>query len=498
MKYHYYINDVEVFPKGEWSINYQRNEGQIFFRRIFEGELTFGDADYDLIKGLSCEIATFDIYCGGSIDWQGQFQYPYLLGFDDDSCTVVLTPEVVDEYSCIMNHYDTDFIGGGLAAAITPQLWTCPAPGALVRALASAWPLIGNTGVVTDDYFTNILNSVLRMDCGLTLRSSFMLNDDFANGDNYAAAYGTDNYITGANNRLPNVHLIDHYYLKTAWASSCDMHPEMNFKMLEELIRNAFNAYWFIDENGHFRVEHISYFDPAFAHSDYTVGYDLTTLMDRGGRSFAYRRNKYEYETGRMYDQERWSWQYYEGTEGTIPHNTEFEGLPLYYGAAAGHKSDYVSGEFKEKEHACPRFWTDIDWGEQLVAAGEVDTINCDGFLMVDVDLTTAPNYKVFCETGLLSGVSIANGHLSTENLLEHYHTYDRIFLEGNMNDGNVMTFDTAQKHKLQESIEFPVCCDESFDPLNRIRTELGDGEVKAAVQKKQSIEVELWHEFDC
>ena len=79
MKYRYYINDVEVFPKGEWSLEYRRNEGQIFFRRIIDSELTFMDDDYDFITGLSCEIATFDIYCGGDIFWQGQFQYPLSL-----------------------------------------------------------------------------------------------------------------------------------------------------------------------------------------------------------------------------------------------------------------------------------------------------------------------------------------------------------------------------------------------------------------------------------
>lgn len=257
-------------------------------------------------------------------------------------------------------------------------------------------------------------------------------------------------------------------------------------------------AYWYIDENGDFRVEHIHFFDPDFPHSDFTIGHNLTTLIDKNGRSYAYRRNKYEYESGKMYDQETWKWQHYDDTEGTITHGQDFDGLPVYYGAIITGKSDYVPGSFRELEHNCPKFWSDIVWAQQLAAAGTADTIGCPGFCMLDIDTTTAPTYKINCEVGAISAGSIANGHLSTGNLLEHYHTYNRIFINGNMNNGNVLVFDTAQRHKLQNAIEFPVCCNEDFDPLNRIRTELGDGEVKVATQKKNSIEVELWHEFDC
>ena len=498
MKYRYYINGVEVFPKGEWSIEYQRNEGQIFFRRIFEGELTFSGDDYDFIKGFSCEIATFDIYCGGAIHWQGQFQYPYLVKFDDDSCVVVLTPEVVDEYSCIMNNYDTEYTASPsitFGVPITANLYTCV--GALRVIMGAANPLLG--------YLDTIINhATYGMECGLTIKSSFMERDNFPNGDNYAAAYGTNNYITGAANRLEQIYLMKNGVARQAFGgTNVGGITKVTFKDFETLLRNAFNAYWFIDENGDLRIEHIHYFDPDFAHSDYVVGRDLNTVMDRSGRSFAYRRNKYEYETGRMYDQEKWTWQHYEGTEGSATHGSDFEGVPIFYGAAEGDKSVYVPGVFKEREFACPKFWTDVEWGWDIATnppnatpgSGEPDTISEFGFLMLDVHITT--NY-IRCEVGILSTINIANGHLSTANLQDHYHQYDRIFLSGDMNSGDVTTFQTAQKHKLQEPIEFPLCCDEDFDPLNRIRTGLGDGEVKAAVQKKQSMEVELWHEFDC
>jgi hypothetical protein len=504
MKYRYYIEGTEVFPRGDWAINYQRNEGQIFFRRIFEGELTFMGDDYTFITSLDCEIASFEIYCSGELFWEGQFQYPYLVKFDDDACIVVLEPEVVDEYSCIMDKYNYEYfttnylpVGGFIA----PTYQACP-PAGVLATLPNGFNLyhhFAGAGLGTD----GMINDSLYFNCGgIGVKSSFLWRDNFANGDNYAAAYGTNNYVTGATNRLEYIYLFPSYNVRASvsWGGTvCDTGAtgtwSWSFKDWEDFLRIAFNAYWFIDENGEFRIEHISYFDPSFANSDYTVTHDLTRVMDKGGRSFAYRRNKYEYETGRMYDQEVWEWLHFEGTEGGVAHGTDFAGVPIFYGASVGAKSAYVPGDFKEKVHGTNKFWADVVWAYGLIAAASPDSINCDGYLFCDID--TGTNI-IRCETGVLGAASIQNGHCCTANLQDHYHQYDRIFLSGDMNSGNVTTFQTAQKHKLQDPIEFPLCCDEDFDPLDRVRTEIGDGEVKTATQKKNSLEVELWHEFDC
>ena len=49
--YTYTLDGNTVNPLGEWTIEYQRNKGQIFFRRILRGELFFKGADYTLIMG---------------------------------------------------------------------------------------------------------------------------------------------------------------------------------------------------------------------------------------------------------------------------------------------------------------------------------------------------------------------------------------------------------------------------------------------------------------
>jgi len=497
--YRYTINDIDVNAIGDWEISYERNAGQIFFRRILRGELTFKGDDYDTIMGMSdCDVLEFKIYCGASLHWEGKFKFPYDLEIDEDSCFMKGEPEVVDEYTCLLTNYETEYKLLLNAGGTAIQLRSCA--GALLQNLGNAYPL-GVAGGPAASIFTSHLNTIINgssyMDCDLTLASSFLWRSNFPNGTNYAGAYGTNNYITGAGNRLEHIYLYANSRLRQLWGgSACDgpLHP-MTFKEYETLLRDRFNAYWFIDENGDFRVEHIHYFDPDFPESDYQVVNDLTTLVSNNGKLFAYRKNKYSYEVGELYDQEIFTWQHYDGTEGTIAHGADFQGVPIYYGSAVGDKSDCVPGIFKEKDLATPKFWSDIYWAYQLNAAGTPDSINCPGHVLLDVD--SATNY-VRCEQGAYTGVNNINAHLSTANLQEHYFTYDRIFLTGHMNNGatppaaETTAFDTAKKHKLQEPIEFTLCCDEDFDPLAFIRTELGDGAVKTAKQKKRSIEIEL------
>ena len=109
--------------------------------------------------------------------------------------------------------------------------------------------------------------------------------------------------------------------------------------------------------------------------------------------------------------------------------------------------------------------------------------------------MDTGAANAINCEVGQLSGGNIRNGHLSSANLQYHYHRHNRIFLTGTMNGGGASpttTFLSAQPHKLQTEIEFPVCCDDDPDPMNQIRTELGEGKVKSMNKTKNSVIVEL------
>ena len=511
MNYTYKLNGVAVNPSGKWEIEFRRNEGQIFWRRYLTGELMFKGEDYNFIIGQVEELVSVSgcveldlvIYCEDVEFWTGKFKYPYSFKFDEDNCTLTGTPEVVDEYTCIMENYNTEYEVYPAIGGTTLNLYDCG--GVPIRVLTVGFPLV-NTFPNTSYLYDLIW---VKMKCrDFDLVSSFMLRDEFPGyaPGHYASIYGTNNYVTGATNRLEYIFLMTNTALKSALSGGTLTCPGpyanglFKFKDFEDFLRNTFNAYWYFDSDGNFRIEHISYFLSDFPYSDFDSHIDLTEILS-GCHNFAERKNKYTHQSDKLFDQERWKWQHYYGTEGTITHGADFQGLPVFYGITEGDKSDCVPGEFKEKEIISSYFWSDIYWAYQLIAAGEIDTIGCPGFCFVDVHDPTGSAY-IRCETGQLSAIAppigVINGHCSTANLQAHYHTWDRIFLTGTMNNGSINeinNFDSAIKKKLQDEIEFPLCCDTEFDPMKQVTTEMGDGAVYSAVQTKYSVKIQLLYD---
>ena len=506
MNYTYTLNGVAVNPTGKWEIEYRRNEGQIFFRRILTGELTFKGVDYTYLNSIvdnlvsypgRCTYIDFVIYCDEEEFWTGQFKYPYSFKFDTDSCQVTGTPEVVDEYTCIMTNYDTEFYPSYINADLFPHV-SIP----VKECVGGIPPLIVDLDECDSlyDHIYNMLNNNDLLDCSYAIRSSFFYLDEFPGyaAGHYAGVYGTDNYVTGAINRLDEIFLILNHYVRISLGGTPADYWDwtISFKYYESILRDRFNAYWYIDSDGYFRIEHISYFMPEFPYSDFGPWVDLSALMS-GCNSYAYRRNKYKYLTDKLFDQERWEWQ--EGDEATISsHGVDFQGVPIYYGDNVGKKSDCVLGEFKEKVISTPYLWTDIPWAYGLA---NPDDIPDSGYLMlIRVDVAIY-GWQVLCGVGALTNTVLQNVDLSTANLMIDYFQWDRIFLNGSMNYGatppqlEITDFDSAQKLKLQDEIEFPLCCKDEFDPMKTIITEMGEGTIHSAVQTPYSLKMQLLYD---
>lgn len=480
MKYFTFkIAGIQVNPIGKWKIEFQRNEGQIFWRRYFKGELIFTGTDYDLIRsyGSDCAEIPIEVFCNDSEDvfWEGYFNYPSSFSFDLDDCEAKGTPIITDQYSCIIKNYEKEYMKIGNWAAPTNIDFVNP---------EDACPPVFTA--FADTYFNMIdqlINNAGRMNCGITIKSSFFWEDNFPNGDNYAANYGTNNYVTGIENRLDTLHtwITQTLRIQLGLASTSNQ-AMLSFRMIEAWMRDRFNTYWYIDENGDLRFEHISFFLPGFAHSDFgTVVYDLTTLMDSyANKSYSWHKNKYSYINEKLYDQEVFEWAHADGID--------FIGYPIIYD-----EDCIIFEKFKEKIFNTPFLFTDLNWADGLVDPSEIIE---NGFVIFDVDMITQPcgNPSIRFENGSCTGAPAKlNAHLSTCNLMANYFTWNRIFINGDMNAGNILVFDSAQKHIKQIPISFPVCCDD-FNPINFITTGLGNGEVYTAVFDADTkfIEVEL------
>jgi hypothetical protein len=498
--YTYKLNGVSVSPTGQWEIEYRKNEGQIFRRRYMTGKLTFTGDDYDYIMSLTeCEYYDFVIYCGNIEFWAGVFYFPYSFHIDTDSCLLVGTPETKDEYTCIMREYEKSYTYSTMEGNIGAMGYMSnPVE---LRTCAGVLPpgvMAGGINLYQWRYWFYGLLGIHAMNCFVPddIKSSFLWGDDFPNGDLYATDPGAGiNYITLATNHLNKLYLVSNNAMRNAYGGTgCygSSPLTISFKLFETWLRERFNAYWFIDENGQFRIEHVRFFLPGFAHSDYGSQVDLRTLL-ANCVDFENRKNKYVYQTDLIFDQEEWVWQHYRGDEGGFQHEANFVGEPIYYDA------DCVPEEpLAIKESTVEKLSTDCEWviGLLNLVPANIDALSCDGYFLWDINTTPTPD-RVACEVGLLNGVNVVNGHLSTANLMEHYFTWERIFLTGTMNGSDitpVTTFDSAIKKKLQDEIEFPWCCDE-FDAMKQVTTELGDGTPYSVVQKYSTIKIQLLYD---
>lgn len=361
--YTYFIEGVEVHPGGTWTISHLREEGQIFHRRIFSGELTFGNApynrqgtdDYEYITSFSgCQQLGFEIKCEGDTFWEGYFGYPLDWTFDKDACLAKSIPNVLDEYTCIMKWYDKEELWTPLTGGHTINLYERVEPVDLIDTIHLAYHL--------KDTILYILNRVHFIywngtDCitdAADIVSTFLWNDNWPDG----TAYPTDNYVTGATNYLSPANDYDLFLIRTSrvivdLGGTCDIEDYyISINKIMTLLRDKLQVYWYIDTNGKLRLEHISYFDPDFAFAANTdtrrQGADLTAMTNKD-KTWAFGLNKVFYDKDRFYNRENF--------EEANMVNDDFVGEPIVYDADCA----WDFPRLNEKDYSLTDLTTDID-----------------------------------------------------------------------------------------------------------------------------------------
>ena len=437
MTYRFYLTVgstiTEVFPLNflESSLVDEKERGQVFYRRKFNGVLTFvnnnGDDDFDLIYFIEqtdpCEELIFSITREGVAYWDGYFSTTDGK-FDLDKCTFEVTPLSNDEYANLLENAEIKWN----VLNLTPRVTTNAIWGINTLALTRNQRLI--------DVIEFLANKIKT---GATVSSTF---------------------FTAATN--PVTLNASHTNLLTIAQKSDIIRPTstepakqliLSWNELMDILFGMFQVKWnYNSSTNTINVEHISWFDSVSA------GLDLTN------EPLAQGKNQYEYMKEKMPKYERFAFM--------EAGNTNFLDLAIFYSS----KCVDPNPESQSIETRL-NVTTDLEY-----IIFDSARISDEGIVILS-NYLSGGSYYVEKSTAPLSSEVRLNSHLSWSMLHNAYFRHNRVLLSGYMN--NVLTtFWTARK-TIKQEVSAIVCPIDSFDPLDEITTELGTtylGGVKAKV----------------
>jgi hypothetical protein len=257
------------------------------------------------------------------------------------------------------------------------------------------------------------------------------------------------NPVTGIASKTNNIYLIQKSDAKRPGASEQATKGETTWKDLMTAIQNYFNVKWCLDDSANLIIEHVSTIVK-------NSGLDLTVAP------YAVRvanKRKFKWDKNLVFKSEQWNVSEAKGED--------FKGLPISYSDDCTVKD----GKYESKTYDLQDYITDIGFVQ-----AQPDKVSDTGFVIVACDV----NDKIINETGILSGKTEINGHLSLSSLHDNYWRHERIFLSGTMN-GIAETFESALKLRQLDKINIVKCCDVDFDPSETINTALGVANVESA-----------------
>ena len=433
--YHFYIVyhsvPTEVFPLNflETSLVDEKERDQIFYRRKFNGTLTFGGRrlkdDYDLLHGIyladPCGRIDFLIYQDTTIYYESYFSASQG-AWDFDQFTFTVTPIPYDNYNDILDVADIQYN----ILDVTPKDITTNIYGSTTTYTRNRWLM---------DVVRYLANKVSP---GSTVSSTF-----------FTAA---TNPVTLDYNFLTLLTIAQKSDIKDPTSSNPATTAMMSWNQLMNILWGMFQVAWSYDA-GIITVEHISF----FSHS---AGVDIRTQLI--GQSS----NKFRYLTEKMPKYEKFA--FMEADE------VNFVGVPIWYDSVCVDQDPNTN-----VKETSVNVTTDLQFIQNNPTA-----ITNEGFVIL-CNYVSGGNYYVRSDKGAYFATSSLNMDLSWANLHNCYFRHNRVLITGYMND-ILTTFWTAQKTKIQP-INAIICPEADYNPEDYITTELGEvhfeGE-KAYVQK--------------
>ena len=241
--------------------------------------------------------------------------------------------------------------------------------------------------------------------------------------------------------------------VKRPQASNIATSGKTSFKKIMEVLQVMHNVRYRI-AGSELRIEHVSYFSSA-------TGLDLTAVPYS---------NHVDGKTSTTYDNtdaaksERWEWM-----ETVSP---MFTCIPIRYAEEC-----LLSDAQDEIAYPAQEMNSDV-----LYIQGNPDRVDDKGFVPVAA-YRNGSDYYLVQETNLVDSNLYPNSHLAWANLLDHYHTYERLYPTGTMNNA-ATTFDSSRRRKVGEPLEI-ILSNASywnvFSAGDSVETVIGVGEVTRA-----------------
>lgn len=420
---------VEVFPINfpNTSLVDEKQRDEVFYRRTFNGTLTFIGDDFDIFymieQASPCTDILFEIQQKDSgantyhTYWNGHFSTTDGR-FDLDRCSFEITPLVMDDYTDFLERGDEEFNILDIVTTVTTEA--------------------GAVSYTRNRWLMDVIEYIAQQ-----IVPAANIVSEFFTADL--------DPVTLYDNPWKYVTIAQKSDIKRPTSTDPATTAMLSFNELMHILK-IWNLHWTFDGTD-LVIEHIS-------HWEGNSGLDLRNT--KIGKSA----NKYSYKKKSMPKYEKFKFM-----EAS---NRDFVGVDIHYDSPCVNRSP---GE-NTTEYS-NRVTTDLD-----LISSEPDGIADEGFVLL-ANYLLGGNYYVSFGYGILSAEVHYNMQLSWTWLHNAYFKHDRILLEGYMNDA-LTTFLSARKTKIQD-IYAKVCYEDNYDPNDYITTELGDtfGE-KGYVEKAQ------------
>jgi hypothetical protein len=265
--------------------------------------------------------------------------------------------------------------------------------------------------------------------------------------------YGTNPIMTDSQRLFiaPKSNIINSGYDQPAQSAF------ITLRSILDMLRDCFRCYWFVDENGRFRIEHIQYFLLGGSYTGTpTVGIDLTQLTSLpSGKPWSYSRNVYKFDKPDMACRYQFGW---------MDEVTElFKGYPIDI------VSKYVNPDNVE-DISITKFTSDIDY--VLLNPGSVSQ---DGFMLLSAVLQSGEYVLPYVSYYFNNANHVLqNGYVSFM-YLQAYYAYDMPARYYTINGVN-KTAIGVKKLKTQQ-ISFYIDTEPNLSQL--IKTDLGNGKIE-------------------